>query len=95
MFLTINQAPRAESGPKTQITASWQKVAEFLYECSVTMIILKTVKKPVLQFCYSLTIFLHRITGLNLKRETSERIYDRLTSDVTQVTRFPFFLRTG
>ena len=65
-ILTINQAPwREGDGPKTQICACW-KVEEFWYEYTVTMNVLKMIKKLVLQFCYGLTIFFHRMTGLIL-----------------------------
>ena len=40
------------------------KVTEFWYGYSVTMNILKTIKWLVLQLCYGLNIFLHRMTGL-------------------------------
>ena len=47
-----------------KIFAIW-KVVEFWYEYSITINILKTIKRLVSHFCYGLAIILHRMTGLN------------------------------
>ena len=50
--------------PQNPISAS-SEVTEFLYEYSVTMNKLKIRKQLMLRHCYDLTIFLHRMTGLD------------------------------
>ena len=66
-ILTIPRAPGRQRGsPKTQISASC-KVAEFLYEYSVTKNILKSIKQPL--------IIKHPTTKNQLKPPTTTQNY--------------------